>query len=231
MVLVECYVEKFTLKSADNEVSTAQPTVVSEKHSHSKGTTQTKRTVSQAQWDEIERSYLETTEPLADLAQRYGISFQRIVAYAKKQNWPERRIPRPRKGEQYGQPQRPTPLLSRPDNTETKDGLHARLHNLLAHHIGDAEERLASIGSGAEQSTATDRERDARTLSSLIRTLEKLIELDDRRAADAKSALAEQKLEQQTNGEGELGDAEEMRAELDRRFRRLAELSCKTEMD
>ena len=87
------------------------------------------------------------------------------------------------------------------------------------------------LGAGEEQSTAADRERDARTLSSLIRTLEKLIELDDRRATDAKNAIAEQKLAQQTNAEGETGDAEDMRAELDRRFRRLAELSRAAKVD
>ena len=183
------------------------------------------------QWDEIERAYLETAEPLAALGQRFGISFQRIVAHAKRQKWPPRRIPRPGKGERHGLPEKQATLLSGQGKTESKEGLHARLHNLLAHHIADAEDRLASIGTGAEQSTAADRERDARTLSSLIRTLEKLIELDDRRAADAKSAIAEAKLAQQTNVEGETGDAEDMRAELDRRFRRLAELSRKEKVD
>lgn len=187
--------------------------------------------MSPAQWDEIERAYLETTEPLADLGQRFGISFQRIVAHAKGQKWPPRRIPLPGKGELHGLPDRPTLQVSGQSKAETKGGLHARLHNLLAHHIADAEDRLASIGGGGEQSTAADRERDARTLSSLIRTLEKLIELDDRRAADAKSAIAEQKLAQQTNAEGETGDAEDMRAELDRRFRRLADLSRKAKVD
>lgn len=223
--------EKSTLKSADTETSNIQPTVVSQKPPSAKGAAQVKRTMSPAQWDEIERAYLETTEPLADLGQRFGISFQRIVAYAKGQKWPPRRIPRAGKGELHGMPERPTSLLSGQGKAETKDGLHARLHNLLAHHIADAEDRLVSIGAGAEQSTAADRERDARTLSSLIRTLEKLIELDDRRAADAKSAIAQQKLEQQSNTEGETGDAKDMRAELDRRFRRLAELGSKTEVD
>ena len=223
--------EKSTLKSADTETSTIQPTVVSQKPPSAKGAAQVKRTISPAQWDEIERAYLETTEPLADLGQRFGISFQRIVAHAKGQKWPPRRIPRPSKDEVHGMPDRPTPLLRGQGKAETKEGLHARLHNLLAHHITDAEDRLASIGAGEEQSTAADRERDARTLSSLIRTLEKLIELDDRRATDAKNAIAEQKLAQQTNAEGETGDAEDMRAELDRRFRRLAELRSKTEVD
>jgi len=224
-------VENSTLKSADTEPSNIQPTVVSQKPSSAKGAAQTKRTISPAQWDEIERAYLETTEPLAGLGQRFGISFQRIVAHAKGQKWPPRRIPRPGKGELYGLPDRPTLPLRGQGKAETKEGLHARLHNLLAHHIADAEDRLASIGAGEEQSTAADRERDARTLSSLIRTLEKLIELDDRRAADAKSAIAEEKLAQQTNAEGETGDAEDMRTELDRRFRRLAELSRKAKVD
>lgn len=223
--------EKFTLKSTDTETETIPPTAVSQKSSSSQGAAQTKRTMSPAQWDEIERAYLETTEPLADLGQRFGISFQRIVAHAKGQRWPPRRIPRLGKGELHGMSDRPTPLLSGQGKAETKDGLHARLHNLLAHHIADAEDRLASIGAGGEQSTAADRERDARTLSSLIRTLEKLIELDDRRTADAKNAIAQQKLEQQTNAKGETGDADDMRAELDRRFRRLAELSRKAEVD
>lgn len=192
---------------------------------------QAKRTIGQTQWDEIERAYLETTEPLADLARRFGISFQRIVAHAKKQGWPARRISRAAKGEHYGTPETLPSHMSAQDKAETKDGLYTRLHNLLAHHIADAEERLASIGSGVEQSTAADRERDARTLSSLIRTLEKLIELDDRRVADAKNAVAEQKLEQLALTEGEMGDAEDMRTELDRRFRRLAERQRPTEMD
>ena len=219
--------------SSDDDVSTGQHEVVSNK-SQKKVSIQapTKRTISGAQWDEIARSYLETAEPLAELAQRFGISFQRIVAQAKTQGWPARRLTRVSKGEIQGKPNKPQPpLLARPEKSETKEALHTRLHNLLAHHIADAEDRLACIGTGVEQSTAADRERDARTLSSLIRTLEKLIELDDRRAADAKSLLAEQKLEQQSNAEGEMSDAEDMRTELDRRFRRLAELSHTTKMD
>lgn len=219
------------MKPSDAEASAVQPVAGVQKTQSPPERAQAKRTIGQTQWDEIERAYLETTEPLADLARRFGISFQRIVAHAKKQGWPARRISRAAKGEHYGTPEILPSHMSAQDKAETKDGLHTRLHNLLAHHIADAEERLASIGSGVEQSTAADRERDARTLSSLIRTLEKLIELDDRRVADAKNAVAEQKLEQLALTEGEMGDAEDMRTELDRRFRRLAKLHRPTEMD
>src|SRR3954453_14862593 len=58
---------------------------------------------------------------------------------------------------------------------------HRRLHNALLERIRESEER-------DDQPTATDRERAVRALAAMVRTLDKLTEMDREIAAAATAA-------------------------------------------
>ncbi len=155
--------------------------------------------LSPADWERIERVY-QTTEPLAIIAKEYGITVQKIVAYATRENWPLR-------GERQRARKREKP--SRLSDTAT---LRNRLTGLVERQIAEIEERLA------DDAQARDHERDARTLSNLTRTLDKLIEL--KRAAAAERAEVKRTKEKAAT-DGDAGE-DALREDLVRRLARIA---------
>lgn len=85
-----------------------------------------------------------------------------------------------------------------------------RLFKALERQMTDVEQRLCGDSAGRG---ATERERDARTLASLVRTLEKLRSLDAATATQARS------------GQGDLeAKVVQLRQTLARRLARLAQL-------
>lgn len=155
-------------------------------------------------WVHIEQVY-QTEEKLANTAKIYGLTVQKIVAHAQRHNWPLRY-----EREQAGK-QRRSPVSTDPAT------LRKRLTALVERQIAEIEGRLA------EPAESWDHERDARTLSNLTRTLDKLIEL--KRAAASERAEAKRMREKAGGNDGAKTD-DVLRQDLARRLARIATASA-----
>jgi len=109
-------------------------------------------------WERIYHVY-QTEEKLAFIANEYGLTVQKIVAHARREGWPLR-----------CEKQQASKLAAKPGSTDPAT-LRKRLTALVERQIAEIEARLIKTPEGRDQ------ERDARTLSNLTRTLDKLIEL------------------------------------------------------
>lgn len=152
-------------------------------------------------WVHIARVY-QGEEPLEKIAGHYGLSVQKISAHAQAQGWPLRKYRNARTESATGQKRQDLAAL-----------MH-RLTGLVERQIKEIETRLCEAGE------ARDQERDARTLSNLTRTLDKLVELN-RGAEDDRAAKA-QRARETAKRKGSKADGEAMRAHLARRLSRLA---------
>jgi len=151
-------------------------------------------------WERIEQVY-RTEEKLANIAKEYGLSVQKIVAHAQREGWALR----------YER-QQASRLKRTPGNTDPAT-LRKRLTSLVERQIAEIEGRLA------EAPESRDHERDARTLSNLTRTLDKLIEL--KRAAAVEQAEAKRMREEVSGNDGAKTD-DVLRQDLARRLARIA---------
>lgn len=151
-------------------------------------------------WERIEHVY-QTEEKLASIAKYYGLTVQKIVAHAQREGWALR----------YER-QQASRLKRTPGNTDPAT-LRKRLTALVERQIAEIEGRLA------EPVESRDHERDARTLSNLTRTLDKLIEL--KRAASVERAEAKRLREEASGDDGAKAD-DVLRQDLARRLARIA---------
>ena len=96
-----------------------------------------------------------------------------------------------------------------------------RLAGLVERQVAEIETRLI------ETSEARDHERDARTLSNLTRTLDKLVEL--RRDAEEEAETKKRQARDLEMTEGKGSNADAIRADLARRLARITSAaSCST---
>ncbi|MCE9649556.1 MAG: hypothetical protein K8R18_08040 [Parvibaculum sp.] len=147
-------------------------------------------------WAAIRPRYEDADQPLTEIADEAGVSWQSIAAHAKRNGWALRQPPKSptrRAADLAGAALMPSKLAS-------------RLKRLIAREIDAIE------GESTEDRPALERERDARRLSSLVRSLEKL---NDIKAA--KEKRDPRRADNRTGG----GDGA-MRAELARRLARIA---------
>jgi hypothetical protein len=144
-------------------------------------------------WTAIREGYENLDVPLKDLAAAHGMHWQTIVIHGRKAGWKPRSARTQKQREEAAR-----------DAGLQPSRLATRLKRLIAREIEAIEKE------NTEDRPATDRERDARRLASLVRSLERLNAI---KAAKAKR-------EDKGDDEGEGGD--EMRAELERRLARLA---------
>lgn len=151
-------------------------------------------------WAHIAQVY-QTDEKLAIIAKRYGLTVQKIVAHAQREGWPLR----------YEKQQ--TEKLKRSPGSTDPATLRKRLTALVERQIAEIEGRLADV------TESRDHERDARTLSNLTRTLDKLIEL--KRAAAAERAAAKH-MRDEANGNDSAKTDDALRQDLARRLSRIA---------
>lgn len=163
-------------------------------------------------WVAVRSAYEDdAAPPLSEIAARFGLSIQRIVAKARKDAWRarERRGKRAASGKQReaapkgGSPDRRGALPTR----GAQRALIGRLYRAISLKLEHMEKRMAS----GEARSAQDEERESRALATLINNFEKVTEavagLDkDRDAARAAGAGA---------------DAERMRREIAERLERL----------
>jgi len=147
-------------------------------------------------WAEIRRAYLAANEPVSILCRRFGISTGTLYRRARGENWPKRR-----------QAKELAFVTSLPGSAG-QDALVARLYEALRLQMTAIEKRLQAMPDLEETNATTIAERDARTLSTLVRTLEKLIELQ----GDVSNGA------EKTKHAGAELDAERFRVELIRRI-------------
>ncbi|MES1990259.1 MAG: hypothetical protein V4441_04815 [Pseudomonadota bacterium] len=143
-------------------------------------------------WEAIRPRYEDTSNNLIELADEYGVAWQTLSMYGAKHGWAMRKTQR-------------TPAQKAADLVSSQlmpSRLASRLKRLIAREIDAIEsETLADR-------PAVERERDARRLSSLVRSLEKLNEIKAR------------KDKQEGKADGDRATSEDLGAELERRFAR-----------
>ena len=145
-------------------------------------------------WAAIRHLYEDRSVPLADVAKKAGMAWQKVSRHAAQSGW-KMRTPPPA-------PDAPAGELTGAALMPSK--LAARLKRLIAREIEAIE------GENARTRDAAQKERDARRLGSLVRSLEKL--------NDIKAA----KIKRDPKSGTDRCDGEAMRAELERRLARLA---------
>ena len=145
-------------------------------------------------WVAVEAGYRDGVLTVGELCRRHGVSQRGLYRRARKYGWPLRRD---RSGQNEDQA-----------NAAGKDGLSraprssrapqpsrrrliSRLFKTLETQMQSIEHRLNGQAEIVPQSAA-DRERDARTLSALVRTMEKLCELESADRRDLEAAKAAQ---------------------------------------
>lgn len=156
-------------------------------------------------WDRIEQAY-RGSEPLADVGARYGITMQKIVAHARREDWPLRGARKTKTLRGAGHAHK--------TKQASAAALMKRLTRLVEQQIDDIEKRLK------RKAASQDHERDARTLSNLTRTLDKLIEL--KRSAEADRAARARAKRDDRKATGSDRDEDALRADLAGRLARLA---------
>lgn len=162
----------------------------------------------QIDWVEIERAY-QTDRKVAEIATQYGLTRQVLVATAKAKQWTLRK-------DRGKQAEKRPHRKGDGKKSVTSAALRVRLTRLVERQIHEIEDQIETVGSGA------DRERAARTLSNLTRTLEKLVEL--RRAARQERQARQRDLEQAKSKKAGVNGTEHrnIRRELERRLARLS---------
>lgn len=146
-------------------------------------------------WETIRAEYEIGTRTLAEIARDHGIHSNKIVGRARTEDWPKR-------GEVVQEVALATEL---PDDAEA---LAARLTRLIAREIADIERQSKVTRDDAEG------ERQARRLSSLVRSIDKLHEIEQ-------AARLAKKHDPATDKARRLAEDKRLRAELEQRLARL----------
>jgi hypothetical protein len=158
---------------------------------------QMKKEETEPDWTAIRLAYEDPSVKLREMAPAQGVTWQKIVHEAVARGWRSRAGKRPR---------RKTPTTAdRLLGSELRPGsLATRLKRLIAREIETIE------GERAATRDAMEKERDARRLGSLVRSLEKL---NDIKAAKEK---------REPRDADDAGADDDRRAELERRLAGLA---------
>jgi type IV secretory pathway VirB10-like protein len=201
----------------------------------------------QPDWSEIRRLYLNGKLAIAGIAERHGVSAQRIARRAKRERWPPRR-PRRSDGRPSKQSDKPadkpyairvaapatkaSPPKSRSKRPAAATGSTARslkarrtlvrrLYTAIDTKLQQMERRMAhdmATEQGSADTTAADHERDTRAIGALIANLSRVTEIE----ADLERipGTAAAPIDQQA--EHQLADeAERFRREVAERLERL----------
>lgn len=145
-------------------------------------------------WRAIRKRYENLGLPMSEVAAGTGMAWQKIAAYAARHGWEMRK---PRTPKQRVEAVRDVALMP--------TRLATRLKRLIAREIEALESECT------DDRPALERERDARRLSSLVRSLEKL---NDIKAAKTK---------RDDKNSGDTLSDDDMFAELERRFARFVD--------
>jgi hypothetical protein len=166
-------------------------------------------------WQRIRRLYVAGALSLAAIAERYGVSAQRIARRARSEGWPLRRGDAPGTGESPAHEQRRNSRRGPPSTTvkpasKRSDGaavaattlkarraLVRRLYKAIDTKLKQMERRMAHDMATAEEpsdTTAADHERDTRAIGALIANLSRVTEIEadlERHPGAASPALSQ----------------------------------------
>jgi len=152
-------------------------------------------------WDEIKERYTFGEQSIQEIAREFDISSSAIRRKAKKRGWVVSATSR-------------RPEQNKCNEVQTHAHLLSRLMQVFERQISTTEDYLNTMDDDSPSFGVADRERDARTLASLTRTLKQLEEL--RRLPKATGGEV-------VEDEGQGTDGDDMRAQLQRRLDQLAE--------
>jgi len=154
-------------------------------------------------WAAVKADYAGGALTVAQICAHYGITSKALYRQAKKEGWPLR-------GAANTAASRSAPKQSaRRRSRNSRKALIARLYRALEHKMTEFESRLSD---GAQ--TATESERDARTLNTMVRLFERLSALEEKAAAEESKSGGE-------GGDDVAADARALREDLARRLERL----------
>ena len=161
-------------------------------------------------WREIARAYAEGAQTVAQICTQFSVTKGALYDRARIEGWPRRR--------DRAHAQTVKAMTAGPD----WDRVAIRLYGALERKISELEEVM--FGS-EEKFDASNRERDARTLNGLVRTFEKLREMDQRQAVpDEPGNAAAGGQGSQAGPTVAADDHADLRAELAARIARLKQL-------
>lgn len=138
-----------------------------------------------ATWAEIERLWKTGSEPLGQVARRFGITHQAISARARQQRWKRaghrgevavqdtEREPPSGPGLAASVQEKRDASGSR-GRASSRRAIAERLFRAMETKLGAVEERIAAGG----DASPADSERTTRTLNTLVRSLEKLTDYE-----------------------------------------------------
>ncbi len=106
-------------------------------------------------WVRLRHDYEAGIKPVAEIAGEAGINPRKLATHAARNGWKLRTARRAR--------------------TEATRETIRRLKSLLQQRLGEIEAQIAALG---EAATAASSERDIRAMNTLVRTLEKVLELE-----------------------------------------------------
>ena len=130
---------------------------------------QSKPSLAALDWQEIEKAYLAGTHSVAHICQQFGIKPYQLYHKAKTCAWKMRAKTKSKKRQVKAGKQNQTRRAS--IGLKVKKGASVRaLHETLEFITMDLMQRISE----RSQDASADHEKDARTLSSLVRTYEKL---------------------------------------------------------
>jgi len=143
----------------------------------------------QIDWAAVRRAYSAGDVSIIDICQTHGISAGRLYRRLKKEDWPRRG---------------PVRTAASKTHKQIHKSKIERLYLLLDRLMKEIEMEpiRAANEEGAGGAGTADRERSARTLSSLIRSFEKIKELE-----------AEELARVQETGDDEINEADQKEAE------------------
>jgi len=198
----------------------------------------------QPDWQEVRRLYVAGALTLASIAERHGVSVQRITRRARGDGWPERS--RRTSGAREGPPRRSngkstrsstqTPSVARSPSPKRRGAaaeatttslkarrtLVRRLYKAIDTKLKQMERRMAHDMATKDRNpdtTAADHERDTRAIGTLIANLSRVTEIEaDLERLPGSASLADQ------HGDRQLADeAERFRREVAERLARLVQ--------
>jgi hypothetical protein len=106
-------------------------------------------------WARLRGDYEAGLRPIAEIAGEAGLNRQKLALLAKREGWRLRNPARAR--------------------TEATRDTIRRLKSMLQGRLGELESQIATLG---VEATAASSEREIRSMNTLVRTLEKVLELE-----------------------------------------------------
>jgi hypothetical protein len=157
-------------------------------------------------WDAVEDAWRDPARKITEIADEIGITRQRLAAEARKREWPPRLSMTPRGRTRAAKISESAGKIG---GAVRRGAMATRLKRLIESEIADVEREYRS-------GDATLREGAAKRLNSLVRSLDKLRDIE----ASAKGIAADGRSEAEKI-EAAIEEEDKIRAELNERFQKL----------